>query len=271
MTPLYHSNIFTVVTRSGPGRLDARSTLLATGWEATASINAATATFIISDASWIVCRSPGAAHNGSRAVPALAGVAAGLGSGPALRAAAREEGDVPYRLLVECVKGIIQSETYLFGERGFSDAETFEKSWKENYTGSCRRYSDRSYEGRSWYEHVANRAWSDLLFTRAKTAVVTEHTDGSADIAGSFTDSYHELDSRLSVVGGVITAAQGAFLRAPDKICAESAAAVASLSGTPLASLGREEVVRRVGGHLGCVHMADLITHMLQTFADTGR
>ncbi|MDR7868985.1 MAG: DUF2889 domain-containing protein [Sporomusaceae bacterium] len=271
MTLLYHSNIFTVVTRSGPGQLVARSTLLSTGWEAAAAINAATDTFVIADARWDICRSPGSAHNGGRPVPALTGVAAGLGSGPALRAAARDEGDLPYRLLAECVKGIIQSETYLFRERGYPDAETYEQTWKENYTGSCRRYSDRTYHGRSWYGHVADRAWSDILFTRIKTAAVTAGADGSLAIAGSFTDSFHELGVRLSVLGGVVTAAQASFLRAPDDICTQSVAALAALPGTPLAALGRDAVARRIGGAQGCVHMVDLITHMLQTFRDTGR
>lgn len=271
MTLLYHSNIFTVVTRSGPGRLVARSTLLATGWEAVASISAATDTCIIADARWDICRSPGSAQNGGRAVPALAGIAAGLGSGPALRAAVRNEGDLPYRLLAECVKGIVQSETYLFRERGFPDAEAYEKSWKESYTGSCRRYSDRTYRGRSWCEHVAARAWSDFLFSRVKTAAVTTDADGSLDIAGSFTDSFHEFGVRLSVRDGVVTAARGEFLRAPDDICTEAVAAFAALPGTPLSSFGREAVGRQIGGPQGCVHMADLVTHMLQTLRDSGR
>ncbi len=271
MSLLYHSNIFTTVTRSCPGELLARSTLLSTGWEATASINALSATFVITDACWDICRSPGGAHNGGRVVPALAGVAAGLGSGPALRAAARDEGDLPYRLLAECVKGIVQSETYLFRERGYPDAATYEKSWKENYTGSCRRYSDSTHQGRSWYEHVADRAWSDFLFSRVKTATVTAGADGALHIDGSFTDSFHGLGARLSVLGGVVTAAQGGFLRAPDDICTESAAALAALAGVPLTSLGREQIFRTIGGEQGCVHMADLITHMLQTFAETGR
>lgn len=268
MALLYHSNLFTVVTRSGPGQLVARSTLLATGWEAAASLSAATATLAIADANWNICRSPGSAHNGGRNVPALKGVVAGLGSGPALRAAARDEGDLPYRLLAECVKGIVQSETYLFRERGFPDAETYEKRWKENYTGSCRRYSDRTYHGRSWYEHVADRAWSDLLFTRVKTAAVAAGEDGSLDVAGSFTDSFHEFGVCLNVRGGVVTAAQGTFLRAPDDICTESTAAFAALPGTPLTSLDRETVARQIGGPQGCVHMADLVGHMLHTLRD---
>ena len=182
---------------------------------------------------------------------------------PALRAAAKGEGEIPYRLLAECVKGIVQSETYLFRERGYPDAETYEKSWKENYTGSCRRYSDRIYHGRGWYEHIADRTWSDILFSRVKTAAVTVGETGSLDIAGSFTDSFHELGACLSVLDGVVTAAQGSFLRAPDDICTESVAALAALAGMLLADLSRETVARRIGGPQGCVHMADLITHML--------
>jgi hypothetical protein len=271
MPLLYHSNIFTIVEKSAPGQIAVRSTLLSTGWEATASVTAFADTFVITAARWDICRSPGGAHNGGRGVPALAGVAAGLGSGPALRAAARGEGELPYRLLAECVKGIIQAETYLFRERGYSDAAAYEKSWKENYTGSCRRYTDRAYQGRSWYEHVADRAWSDFLFSRAKTAAVTVGADGDLHIDGSFTDAFHGLGASLSVRGGIVTAAQGEFLRTPDDICTGAVAALTALAGEPLATLGRETIARLIGGPQGGVHMVDLVAHMLQTLRDSGR
>ncbi len=263
MTRLYHSTLFTVVNKTGPDELIAQSTLLATGWEATATIRAATATFAIADARWVVCRSPGGKQNGGRAVPALIGVAACLGSGPALRAAAGGEGELAYSLLTECVKGIIQAETYLFRERGFRDATAYEKSWKENYTGSCRLYSSKEYTRRSWYEHIADRAWSDLLFTRSKTAAVTAADNSAVTVAGSFIDSFHEIGASLAVRGDTVTAADGGFLRAPDDLCPGSAAVLASLVGTPLANLDRKGISSRLGGPQGCTHLADLITHML--------
>ncbi len=270
MTLLYHSNLFTVVNKTGADELVAQSTLLATGWEATATIRAAAATFAIAAARWDICRSPGGTQNGGRAVPALRGVEACLGSGPALRAAAGGEGDIPYSLLAECVKGIIQAETYLFRERGFPDAATYEKSWKENYTGSCRRYSGSGYTGRDWYEHIADRAWSDLLFTRAKTAAITAAGDGTLTVAGSFVDSFHELGASLALRDGAVTAATGGFLRAPDDICPGSTAALSRLVGTPLAALDRKSITTRLGGPQGCVHLVDLVTHMLHAVNGRG-
>jgi hypothetical protein len=271
MTLLYHNNLLTVVNKISPEELVVQSTLLASGWEATASIRASTATFAIVDARWDICRSPGGKQNGGRVVPALLGVEACLGSGPALRAAAAGEGELPYSLLVECVKGIIQAETYLFRERGYPDAATFEKSWKDNYTGSCRLYSGDGHTSRSWYEHIADRAWSDLLFTRAKTAAVTAAGDGTIAIAGSFIDSFHEIGASLAVRGGAVTAATGGFLRAPGDVCPESVAALASMVGTPLAALDRKGITGYLGGPRGCVHLADLVTHMLHTLQSYGR
>lgn len=265
MTSLGHSIISTAVTRTSPGLIAARTHLIATGWEAAATLTAATATLAIEDAAWTVARSPGGAADGERAVPALRGVLARIGSGADLRAAARDEGDIPYRLIAECVKGIIQAETYLFRERGFPDAETYEQYWKDTYTGSCRLYSNLDRVVATWYGHISARRWSDLLFTRAKTAAVTAGGDGDLTIAGSFADSFHELGVTLTAQGGVITAVAGNFLRAPDPVCPETAAHLAALPGIPLAA--GKTAVQSLGGPQGCVHLADLVEHLLWTAA----
>jgi len=258
-----NSNLFTTVSRSAAGQITARSHLLATGWEAAAFVTAAAATFRVSAARWDIIRSPGSAANGGRDVAEFIGAEAYFFAGPVLRAVRQADGDLPSRLLAECVKGIIQAETYLYRERGFMDAEAYEASWKENYTGTCRLYSNPDRITCSWSNHIADRVWGGILFSRGKTAVVTDTGGGALTVAGNFIDSFHELAVRLAIAAGTVTAAAGNFLRAPDPVCPETAAALAALPGTPLAALGRQDVIRLVGGAQGCVHLADLINHML--------
>lgn len=262
--PLVYSNSFvTTVHRLNAGELIARSHLLATDCEAAASIRAATASFAVSEARWDILRSPEGRLNGGRDVVELQGAEAYLGAGPVLRAATRADGELPRRLLAECVKGIIQSETYLFPDRGFADSETYEADWKKNYTGSCRLYSNRDYHGRSWFEHVAERAWSDSLFIRCKTATVTAAGEGLA-LSGSFSDSFHELGVTLTIADGAIAAAYGNFLRAPDPVCTRTPAVLAALRGRKLADIGKESIGQQIGGPQGCAHLADLIDFLLQ-------
>jgi hypothetical protein len=262
MPLVYSSSFITTVHRLNTGELIAHSHLLATDLEAAASLRAATATFAVSEARWDILRSPGGGANGGRYVSELKGVEAYLGAGPALRAATRDDGELPRRLLAECVKGIIQSETYLYQDRGFADSAAYETNWKKKYTGSCRLYSNRDYNGRSWYEHVADRAWSDNLFIRSKTVAVRADGEGLA-LSGTFSDAFHELGVSLSLADGEITVADGNFLRAPDPVCEQTPAVLSALVGRQLPDLAKEGCGRQVGGAQGCAHLADLIDFLL--------
>lgn len=264
MTTLYQSSYFTSVHRNG-GIVTAKSHLLSTGWEAVAAVSVAPETFRIQSARWDTTRSPGGAGNCGRDVPGLLGVEAYLGAGPALRDVLQADGELAYTLLAECVKGIIQSETYLFRERGFPDAETYEAFWKKNYAGSCHLYSNIPRISRTWYDHVATRAWTDNLFNRFKTASVTREPGGATIIRGSFSDSFHELALTVAVAEDLVTACDGSFLRAPDPVCLETTANLAALAGRPVAELTKRFIGGSVGGPAGCSHMADLLLHMVRT------
>lgn len=267
MTASYQSNYFTSVQKSGD-HIIARSQLLSTGWEAVATLTAAVDTFRIAAAKWDISRSPGGTGNGGRDVPALQGVEAYLGAGPALRAALEADGDVAYALVAECVKGVIQSETYLFRERGYGDAAALQAFWKKNAAGSCHLYSNLARSTRSWNEYVAGRTWNDNLFSRLKTATVTGCPAGAIDVRGSFCDSFHELMLHLVVTGGIVTACEGNFLRCPDTVCAETIANLSSLVGRRVADLTKGFVGGCIGGPGGCSHMADLLGHMVRTVAE---
>ncbi len=268
MTALNQSNYFTASRRNGVVVV-AESHLLSTGWEAVATLTATVDTFRITAARWDICRSPGGAGNGGRDVPALLGTEAYLGAGPALRAALQGDGDVAYSLMAECVKGIIQSETYLFRERGYADAAALQAFWKKNAAGSCHLYSNLARVTRSWNEYVAGRARTDHLFSRFKTASVAAGSGGVTTILGTFCDSFHEFVLSLAAADGVVTSCAGTFLRFPDPVCAETVANLAALAGRPVAGLSKAFVGDCIGGPAGCSHMADLLLHMVRTAEET--
>ena len=267
MTAIFQSNYFTSVHKNGDVVI-ARSHLLSTGWEAVATLTAAADTFRILAVRWDICRSPGGTQNGGRDVPALRGVEAYLGAGPALRDALKTDGGVAYSLVAECIKGVIQSETYLFIERGYADAAALQAFWKKNAAGSCHLYSNIPRITRSWNEYVAARARTDNLFSRLKTAIVTDRP-GRVDISGTFCDSFHELTLNLTISGDIVTDCCGNFLRFPDPVCAETVANLASLAGRPLAALTKDCIGECIGGPAGCSHMTDLLHHMVRTAEET--
>jgi hypothetical protein len=52
---------------------------------------------------------------------------------------------------------------------------------------------------------------------------------------------------------------RGNFLRAPDAVCFENAALLERLKGAFLSACNKKEVISKIGGPLGCDHLADLV------------
>lgn len=263
MTVLYQNNLFTTVNRINDTELAAQVVLLGTGYEATAYLSAKAANFEIIEARWDVYRSPGGVANGSRSVPELTGVEAYLNAGKGLLAVTREHGELPKNLLAEGIRGIIQAETYLYKERGFASTEAYEASWKSHYAGSCRLYSNQERITRTWYEHVTNRAWGACLFNRSKNAIVRRLANSDWQVAGGFTDSFHEIGVELVLREGRVTACSGNFLRVPDPVCRETITFLDTLVGQPVAELTKQKLGKTAGGGQGCSHLVDLLDHVI--------
>lgn len=262
MTILFQSNFFTNVTKVNDSEIVVNSHLLSTDYEATGRIRATTA-FTIQEARWDIYRSPQGTLNGGSDVPSLIGEEAYLKAGGALKAVGKEQGDLPKELLAECVRGIIQAETYLFKERGFLSQETYEDFWKKNYRNSCRLYSNPERITQSWYAYIAHRKWGEGLFNRFKTVVVRVQEDGSLFTVGGFTDSFHELGVKLVIAAGVIKSCTGDFLRAPDPVCVENVCHLSTVSNLDISTLTKRELSSHVGGEQGCCHLLDLLDYTL--------
>ena len=197
METIWQSNVAITVNRINEREIKARCFFVSTGYEAVAQLTAAVDTFTVTAADWDIYRSPASGLNGRGEAAALVGTEAYLQAAGALKAVAAAAGELPKQLLADCVKGIIQAETYLYRERGFPTAEAYEAYWKTQYLNSCRAYSNLDRVTHSWSTHIATRGWGNCLFNRIKTAVVTRGDDGRLRISGSFTDSFHEALRRL--------------------------------------------------------------------------
>jgi len=263
----YHGYLSTAVTKQDKGRIEAKSLLLSTGYEAVGRMQADAGSFCVQDAVWQVLRSPDSRFNGGGQIGELVGAEAYLKAGSALRGVGQAHGDLPRQLMAECVKGIIQSESYLFKERGFSTIQEADDSWIKNNVNTCWLYSNMDRKSLPWLEYIADRAWGENLFNRSKNVAI--HYDGGAVSAeGIFIDSFHELHISLEIEAGAIIKATSEFVRAPDPVCYETRERLFGYENKVFTALSRQEIGQSCGGGQGCAHLVDLLLYMQQTIQE---
>jgi hypothetical protein len=242
------------------GELLAETSLVGTDIEASARLVVERSTFIVIDAGWEVTRSPGGSLNGSGLLQGLKGVTAYFNSGGDLR---REAGDVAgglaREMLAECVRGIIQAETFLYRERGYLTPEAYGKYWEKAYLNSCRYYSNLHRISRRWSEYVSSYYTGKKLYMRFKNCSVVRSAGGFV-VAGIFNDSFHEMGICVDLNDqGMVLDCRGNFLRAPDPVCYENASLLEMLKGAFLSEFNKKDVISKIGGPSGCDHLADLV------------
>ena len=256
---------FSSVTALDGGELLAETSLVGTDIEASGRLVVEKSTFIVVDAGWEVIRSPGGRLNGSGVLPGMKGVTAYFNSGGDLR---REAGDIAgglvREMLAECVRGIIQAETFLYRERGYLTPEAYGEYWEKASLNSCRYYSNLHRISRRWSEYVSSYCTGKKLFNRFKNCSIIKSVGGFA-AAGIFSDSFHEMGITVELNNqGMVLDCRGNFLRAPDPVCFENAALLERLKGTFLSGFNKKEVISKIGGPLGCDHLADLIYDLVK-------
>lgn len=263
MELIYQKNRFCSVKRIHSGELLAEASVLGTEIEATGTLKVDQSSFEIKDARWEIFRSPKGVFNGSNEAPGLKGATAYFGIGRHLR---REVGDLAgglvRELLAECVKGIIQSETFLFQERGFPTLRAYCEHWRKAQVDSCRYQSNLHRVKRWWNEYVDGLQHGLNLFNRTKNCAVYRLPDGLIVHSG-FSDSYHELGllSRVDLAGRV-QECSCTFLRAPDQVCFECALLPGNLKSVALTTSNKKQLAEIVGGPQGCEHLVDLVEEL---------
>lgn len=266
---IFQNSVFCSVTNLDGGDLLAEATLVGTKVEASGWLVIDRSTFIIKDAGWEVTRSTGGSFNGSGVLHGLKGAAAYFNCGPDLR---REAADIAggsvREMLAECVKGVIQAETFIYRDRGYPTPQAYGEYWEKFYGDSCRYYSNLHRVTRKWSKYVDGYYIDRKLFARAKNCYILRVFGGYAAV-GMFSDTFHEMGIHLSLNDeGMVLESQGNFLRAPDPVCFENAPLLTKLEGSLLAGLDKKEIIKGIGGPGGCDHLVDLAYTLAKGFRE---
>lgn len=256
-----HSQWHNSVRRHGEGLLLAETFLLSTGIECSARLTVDSKSFIIKKGVWEIYRGTGVQAPKRRELPELTGEEAYFSSGPVLKTVLGDEGGgLALSLFQETVRGIIQAETFLYRERGYADAKSYDSYWEKFYAGACRYYSNLDRVTKQWADHVEDQKRFHNLFNRIKHVSVYLDEQGGLLANAGFSDSFHELGLILSLntATGEISGASSNLLRAPDPVCLEAAQLTAHLNGLQAAGITKKQLAQTLGAGQGCVHIIDL-------------
>jgi hypothetical protein len=249
-----------------PAKISAEAVLLSSDREMVARLVAAADTFIIEHAEWESLRIGADYRSQFSKVPELLGTVAYFGASPALLRAFPGPGqEVQRELMAECVKAVLQSETYLFHNRGFADSQAYQDNWDQVHPNTCRYYSHLDLVGQRWFDHIGSEIRKRDLFQRHKNIAVWQSAANTLKATGSFLDSFHELGVVAECdTKGQIIAFEGSFLRAPDRICFGTAELLGRLVGQNIRSLTHRDMNRCAGGGEGCAHLLDISREALR-------
>jgi len=244
----------------------AEATVLDTEHEATGQLRVDSSSFEIKDAAWEIFRSPGGKFNARQNVPGLKGAVAYFGVGPTMRRVLDGvAGGLVRELLNECVKSVIQSETFLFRERGFASLKEYGEYWRKVHANDCRYQSNMFRAARKWEDYVAGFEHNLNLFNRFKSCMIYKDRNNLVASCG-FSDSYHELGISCTLdLNGYVKECSGNFLRAPDQVCFECAQLPAGMQGKVITDCTKKQLVEIMGGPQGCDHLVDLTQDLSKT------
>lgn len=196
-------------------------------------------------------------------------------------------------LLQQSINGIIQAETYFWHDRGFPDAESYNRYWDDLEQSGCRMYSHPDPADLRWLDYAPPGPRRHALFHRLKSVQILEsggqcaascaaQTDagqegqspaeegGESSVTmngfvcrGDFIDSYHEISIQLICDSqGIIREAQIQFLRAPGKACFENEGHAFTLPGHSIYDLKSADIIELIGGEDGCYHLVEILKDM---------
>ena len=264
---IYHATYSTTVFRRDD-ELWSQCVYLSTDTEAAGMLRVEVSSFHVKEARWYVYRSPGRALNGGGEVPELHGMEAFVHIGPVLQQQVGEQGGgLARELLAECVRGLMQAETFVYRERGFASAEEYDDYWNDALKDSCHYFSNLDRIAQSWMEYIGGDVRDHSLYNRVKSTNILDSDNGLL-INANFLDSFHELTVNITVDSdGTVGRCSGNYLRAPDKICFESSELLKKMAGKKIAGLTKKDIARDLGFSAGCTHLVDLVYDISQAVA----
>lgn len=265
MTAVYHSVLNLKVNRLLTEDLMTECSLLSSDQEAHAWMLTGAKDLRIRRASWAVYRSPSGVVPAAE-LPDLIGLVAYLESGPRLKQILGHQApNLAGRLFAECIRGLIQAETFFYQERGFGSPTEYDAHWDAVYYNACLYYSHLGQIEQSWMEYASDDRRRGNLFNRTHSIAIDQNAELGHELTAVFIDSFHELSLHLNLdPQGRVSSVEARFLRAPDKICGNSARHLEKFRGKKLAQLSKKEIAGWAGGAAGCNHLVDLINECSQ-------
>ncbi len=210
--------------------------------------------FKIVDATWEVYSLPVTITS----IPEICGIEAYFNSGSTISKVLAHLGPLPVALFKETIRGIIQSETFLLKERGYTSAADYNKYWDQFYLNTCRYYSNLDRISKQWDYSDYKR--TSILFNRFISQSVYTVPGGSYRVIATFSDSYHELSVELNIEKNmIITKANGMLLRAPSDVCLEANAFLQKLPGYNANNPVKKQIAIVLGQGNGCIHIIDTV------------
>lgn len=245
-----------------------QAVFLGTREECSAWIDCDVHTLEVLDGGWEIQRSSDESSCGAGRLDAFRGTVAHFEAGAVIR----DLQGIPEpvrELLRECIRGIVQAETYLTEERGYASPEEQDDEFIRLYGTGCRFYAHPDDKSLPWSVYIGKYRRVEGLFHRYKSYTVDRQLDGLARISGTFCDSFHEIYLEVAVnpADGLIRSAIAQFLRAPGSPCFYCEKHAEALSGKQV-TLSKRELGALLGGDEGCSHLVDLAGEM---FAAAGR
>lgn len=257
-------NTFCTIDRE-KDQVFAKAIILSKEFEASAWLAVGVSDYLIREAEWEISKAPSHIPLGKGTAADAIGIPANTGIGRALIHLTEANGGMLIKSLIfECVKGLMQAETYLFRERGYPDEAAYEAYWMDKESNGCMFYTHPQQDTSGWFEHVGPYLRTGNLFNRCKSYQLSIHgTD--LTLQGTFHDSYHEMagEIRFDQETGTIAECSLSMFRAPGTSCLLTTAHSQSFVGQNIYALTRKQVVSQVGGANGCYHLTDLLADML--------
>ncbi len=172
-------------------------------------------------------------------------------------------------LFLQAISALVQAETYVYKERGYKNKNEYNLYWDLLEKNNCRYYNDEFYFMRAgepkWMDYVENRFEDKILFQRKKTYEINKIlNEPNYKIVALLEDTYHEIiiglkcDPNYVVLDGAIE-----FTRAPGKACFTNSENIEYLIGKSLISLTKSDVIKILGGRLGCYHVVEMIAEII--------
>lgn len=266
MSLVFYSDTVQTVRRISADDLRSECTILDNDQEVTAWIIADVRDFVVKDAGWEVCRHD-SYPSGRVPVPEIVGIRAYLNAGGHFkRALAGKGGNLLQELLSECIRGFVQTVCRTQKEHGYASSHEYYTNFRREYLNSCRLYSGTPPDDIAWSKKVYYQP-AEVIFNRSNAVSISVKDSGDYIIVSHFSDSHQQLAAQLTTdANGVVTAAEGFYLRIPDHRCGENVEFVPHLVGCSLVGMKKPTLGLIVGGAKGCDHLVTMLYNASSTF-----